>query len=154
MTITQEQAHTIARETMDNWGLGQWRYTLDNAVRRNGACFHGQKRISMSRKVLEAMTMEQFMNTLHHEIAHALVGPGHGHDAVWRDMHYTLGGNGRRCSQVDTSHIVPKWLGTCPNGHTISRHRLTKRAKNGSCPKCSPVFNEAYKFEWTELIPA
>lgn len=154
MTITPVEAHTIARETMAKHGLTGWTYTLDNAVRRSGQCNHRTRTISMSRKIIVAMDTEQFMNTLHHEIAHALVGPGHGHDQVWRDMHYALGGNGRRQSQVDTTHITPKWLGTCPSGHTISRHRLTKRAKNGSCPKCSNVFNKAYMFNWTELVPA
>lgn len=151
MTITPAQAHIIARETMAKHGLTGWTYSLDNAVRRSGVCYHQKRRISMSRKVLEGMDMVQFMNTLTHEIAHALVGPGHGHDGVWRTKHYELGGNGYRQSRVDTSHIVPKWLGTCPNGHTISRHRLTARSRNGSCPTCSPVFNPNFKFKWTEV---
>lgn len=34
------------------------------------------------------------MDTVAHEVAHALVGPAHGHDAVWRRKAVELGGSG------------------------------------------------------------
>lgn len=149
MTITPAQARTIARENMDKHGLTDWKYTLDNAVTRAGQCRHRSKIIGMSRKVIDVMTMDEFMNTLTHEIAHALVGPGHAHDDVWRRMHLSLGGNGRTTSEIGVK-VIHKWLGTCPNGHTVRRHRLTQFARNGSCPKCHPRFNPDYRFQWTE----
>lgn len=149
MTITPIQAHTIARETMSKHGLTGWNYPLDRAVNRSGACFYRQKRISMSAKIIAGMTEKEFMNTLLHEIAHALVGEDHGHDHAWRTKHYELGGNGRRQSQIAVK-VPPAWVGVCPNGHRITRHRLTQKAKGGSCPRCAPTFSRDYMFTWTK----
>lgn len=38
----------------------------------------------------------EFLNTVRHEIAHVIVGLGHGHDEVWREMALRLGCNGKQ----------------------------------------------------------
>ena len=45
-------------------------------------------------------------DTILHEMAHALVGQVHGHDAVWQAQ--VLGCSGRRCHDVQLA-FLEKW---------------------------------------------
>lgn len=74
-----------------------WRLHFDRANRRFGQCNYTLKQINLSRPLVhlnEAKTVEA---TIRHEIAHALVGPGHSHDAAWRRMAIRCGDDGKRC---------------------------------------------------------
>lgn len=59
-----------------------WRFEFDAAERRFGCCFYVKKLITISRVLTELNSEEQFLDTLRHEIAHAIAGfkAGHGHD--------------------------------------------------------------------------
>ena len=39
------------------------------------------------------------------------------------------------------------WLGTCPGGHTLERHRRPERVL--TCGLCSSVFDLAHVYTWT-----
>ena len=43
------------------------------------------------------------VDTLLHEIAHAIVGPGHAHDAVWQTAARRIDCKAKRCSTVTHS---------------------------------------------------
>jgi predicted SprT family Zn-dependent metalloprotease len=102
----------------------------------------------------EHLSPEKQMNTITHEIAHALVGHVHGHDHVWRRKHLELGGDGRTCSDMEfdetTKKKVFKYLGKCPNGHTVTRAARSEKMYILSCSRCSPVYNPLYMFTWTQ----
>jgi predicted SprT family Zn-dependent metalloprotease len=79
-----QQALDLAAVLMDEHGLAGWSVTLDHARRRAGQCDYTNKRISLSRHYVRHAEDSHIRDTILHEIAHALVGPKHGHDAVWR----------------------------------------------------------------------
>lgn len=140
------QAVALATAMLREHGLHDWRAVLDNARTRAGLCNHTRREISLSKPLLgrgEASTRD----TILHEIAHALVGPDHGHDAVWRRQHLELGGDGKRCFE-HTDDTSP-WVGTCAHGKQIPRYRAPKRTHGWRC-RCpqgsSPVV-------WTERNP-
>lgn len=148
----------VTRALMDHYGLESVKLEWSSSRRRIGTTYsyHNQPayKISLSRPLFAHMTPEERMNTITHEIAHAIVGCGHGHDYVWELKHRELGGDGKRCSTLELSADVEakiyKWTGRCPNGHTQSRAARSEKMFRTSCAKCSPYFNPEYKFVWTQ----
>ena len=57
-------------------------------------------------------SLDQVRDTILHEIAHALVGPGHGHDAVWKRKCREVGARPERCGQADMPE--GRWRGFVP----------------------------------------
>ena len=112
--------------------LTDWRLTLDHARRRAGQCDYHNKVISLSRHYVRYADKDHIKDTLLHEIAHALVGPRHGHDAVWRQKAREIGCTATRCHNLEFSHA--KWIMRCPNGcFEVTRHR---RKSNMVCATC------------------
>jgi hypothetical protein len=143
------QAERQARKLMLDHGLYGWNFKWDNAARRFGCCDYSTHTISLSKRLTVQRDEAAVLNTILHEIAHALT-PGHGHDAVWRRKAISIGCNGKRCSD-DPVEIKPNWLGKCPNGHVeaqrLRRPRATARPM--SCSKCNPrQFDERYVIKW------
>lgn len=60
--------------------------------------------ITLSKKIwsFEENSLEEFKNTIIHEVAHVLVGNAHGHDATWRAMALKLGCNGEQYHELRT----------------------------------------------------
>ena len=112
----------LATELMDAHGLVGWRIKLDHARRRAGQCDYVNKIISLSRLYVRHADIEHIRDTILHEIAHALVGPRHGHDAVWRQKAREIGCTATRYH--DLSFARARWVMTCPNGcFSVERHR-------------------------------
>lgn len=114
------------------YGLSDWRLVLDNARRRAGQCDYQNKTISLSRHYVRYAERDHIEDTLLHEIAHALVGPHHGHDIIWRQKAREIGCTATRCHTLNFSEA--KWIMKCPNGcFAVERHR---RKSNLVCMKC------------------
>ena len=112
----------LATKLMDAHGLVGWRIKLDHARRRAGQCDYTNKIISLSRLYVRHADIDHIRDTILHEIAHALVGPRHGHDAVWRQKAREIGCSAARCHSL--SFARAKWVMTCPNGcFSVERHR-------------------------------
>lgn len=92
------QARTLAIDLMNLHNLIGWRFRYDRAVRRLGYTQYGSKTISLSRALTVLNDEPQVKNTILHEIAHALLGAGHGHNNVWRSKAISIGCNGQRCT--------------------------------------------------------
>ncbi len=128
-------------------GLSGWHLALDHAKRRAGACRFESRTISVSRHLMALYDEEQVRDTLLHEIAHALVGPRHGHDAAWRSTALAIGCSGSRLVSPDAPRAPAPWRGTCARGHTYDRHRRPTRPT--SCSRCDPRFNVDHLLRWT-----
>ena len=122
----------LATELMDAHGLVGWRIKLDHARRRAGQCDYTHKTISLSRLYIRHASTDHIRDTILHEIAHALVGPRHGHDAVWRQKAREIGCTATRCH--DLSFARARWVMTCPNGcFSVERHRKKSGLVCASC---------------------
>jgi hypothetical protein len=126
---------------MDEHGLQSWTFKFDRARTRAGQCVYGPRVISLSTWLLERRSYDESLNTITHEIAHALVGVRHDHDLVWRKQHIALGGDGARCFQFNSYADAP-WIGTCAHGKESGMFRRPKNLHGWRC-KCpqgsSPV---------------
>ncbi len=141
------EAATMGRRLLGEHGLGDWTLVFDRAKRRAGVCRPGVKQIGLSAPLTRLHPEEEVRDTLLHEIAHALVGPSHGHDKVWRAVARRIGCTGERCVSAEAPAIEGDWVGTCPAGHRVTRHRRPQRP--ASCRDCSPRFDLAHLFGWT-----
>ena len=126
----------MATKLMQEYGLVGWRVKLDHARRRAGQCDYNTKVISLSRLYARNADKNHICDTILHEIAHALVGPNHGHDAVWRQKAREIGCTATRCHTLNFAKA--RWQMKCPNGcFLIERHR---RKFGLICAKCkTPV---------------
>ena len=122
----------LATELMAAHGLVGWRIKLDHARRRAGQCDFTNKTISLSRLYVRHADIDHIRDTILHEIAHALVGPRHGHDAVWRQKAREIGCSATRCHSL--SFARARWVMTCPNGcFSVERHRKKSGLICASC---------------------
>ena len=122
----------LARSEMDKNGLLEWKLDLDHAKVRAGACFFREKKISFSRNFIKNSSHSEVYDTILHEIAHALVGPKHGHDVVWKNMAKKLGCSAKRCHTLEFSDY--KWIRYCKN--SCWEQKTHRRKSNLICKKC------------------
>jgi len=145
-----KEAQIVAERLMEQHGLMAkgWAFAWDSASRRAGCVDFRKRKITLSRMITEANPRTHLVDTMLHEIAHALVGPGHGHDKVWKAMARGIGCTGDRCFTKETRRPPGKWVGICPAcGCSHARQRLTGCAV--SCGKCSPnKFNLKFLLKW------
>jgi len=129
-----------------------WSFDFDRATRRAGQCDFGRKRITVSRHLADRFDDDAIHQTLLHEVAHALAGPGIGHGAVWRRIAHELGYVGGRTHDGPIADDRARWRGACPGGHEFVRFRRPQR--DLSCGRCSRGFSRAALITWHELKPA
>jgi len=140
-------AHEMGTELLARHGLVGWTVTFDDAKRRAGVCRYGERVIGLSAPLTRLSAPEAVRDTLLHEVAHALAGPEHAHDAVWAATAAAIGGTAQRCLPEDAPRVTAPWLGVCPAGHTHERHRRPERV--AACATCSSAFSVDHLLEWT-----
>ena len=141
-----ERAYRMGDELLRRHGLAGWSLVFDNAKRRAGVCQYDVKVIGLSAPLTRLHPAEEVRDTLLHEIAHALTGPEHSHDAVWAARARAIGGTAARCLPEDAPRVAAPWLGVCPAGHTVERHRRPERVM--ACSRCSRTFSGNHLLEW------
>ena len=124
-----------------------WTFAFDRATTRAGLCDHRTKRISVSRHFAERFDDDEIHQTLLHEVAHALAGPRAGHGPRWKAIAADLGYVGKRLVDTPIAKDLAPWVGRCPSGHEIYRHR--RPSKPTSCAQCSRRYDPRFTFEWT-----
>lgn len=141
------EARRLATGLMRRHGLTGWRLVFDNAKTRAGICRAVPREIGLSRVLTQLHTEAEVRDTILHEIAHALVGPVHGHDPVWRAKALEIGCSALRCVPGTAPRAVGPWVGVCPTGHRTTRHRQPTRVQ--SCGQCSRSFDPGTLLDWT-----
>ena len=141
------KAVAMGRALLREHGLEDWTVVTDRAKTRAGVCRFRTRQIGISEPLTRISPEDEVRDTLLHEIAHALVGPSHGHDAVWRARAVSIGCSGERCTPADAPRVPGDWVGRCPNGHEQMRYRAPRRPR--SCGRCSRRFDPALLPTWT-----
>jgi predicted SprT family Zn-dependent metalloprotease len=103
----------LARGLMHKHGLKKWHFKFDHSTRRAGCCNYHDRRISISFALACRASDEDIRDTLLHEIAHALVGKKHNHDAVWKAKARQIGCTGERTHKLQFS--PPRYSVRCEN---------------------------------------
>lgn len=136
LSVTRaSEIHKLARRLMAIHGLGDWTFAFNRRKRAMGYCYCGIKTIELSVYFVESNPEEVIRDTLLHEIAHALVGPEHGHDEVWKAKCREVGAKPERYG----SAVMPlgRWRAQCHCcGKRFHRHRKPKRLQGWYCLHC------------------
>lgn len=138
-----KQLTETAAQQLAEHGLTGWAFELSGAKRRLGVCKYRKKRIEISEYYARNNPAEAVLDTLLHEIAHALAGPEAKHGPAWKAVAIRIGATPRACDDSPDTVIQPgNWQTTCP-GCNKTHHRY-KRPKVLSgyrckCPARSPL---------------
>ncbi len=113
-----------------------WRFRFETATGRAGICRYTTRTIALSVSYVLRAPWDDIRDTLLHEVAHAIVGPGHAHDAVWQTAARRIRCTANRCSTV--AHSRKRWVGECPTCRDRwFRQRLTEKVRQRAiCPRC------------------
>ncbi|UMO76361.1 SprT-like protease [Streptomyces phage Tomas] len=143
------RAERLARSLMWEYGLipNGWDFAWNRQVGVFGLCHYERYTIYLSKVLTPQLTVAQTENIIRHEIAHALVGPSHGHDEVWRHQARLIGCTGNT-TEAYKAVVKPKWQAKCPVGnHLVGRPRHRRVLKNS--PVCS---KHRRPVTWASLI--
>jgi predicted SprT family Zn-dependent metalloprotease len=122
-----------------------WTFRLSNRKRAVGTCIHDEKVIEVSKYYIESHP-DEIEDTIRHEIAHALVGPGHGHDYVWRRKCVEVGANPTRTTDQAVfggqyNYTVGCNNDDCTHHWEAGKHRLKQAYMRYHCKWCKgPLF--------------
>jgi hypothetical protein len=95
-----QRAEMLMSDLMKYYGLTDWTFTFDRSLTRLGYCQHKIKAISLGKHATLVNSEVEVLNTAMHEIAHALVGSRHGHDAIWKAKTKEIGCTGERLGHI------------------------------------------------------
>lgn len=84
--------------------LAGWRFEINRRLQTTlGRCDYRRRVIEIAEWVWTEGHADRVENTLLHELAHALVGPGRGHGRVWQSMARRVGARPERCARIPRS---------------------------------------------------
>ena len=110
------EAIELLEDLMEKHGLFRegWSYGIDKVRNQSrkyrllGSCHTEDKVIWLADTYVVRAHPSEVKETILHEIAHALVGPGHGHDAVWKACAKRIGSEGEEISyKPELPAVIP-----------------------------------------------
>ncbi len=125
----------VAEELIQQHGLRGWSFQFDGAQKRAGACAFNTKVISLSRLYCLKVGDAQVRDTILHEIAHALAGPKHNHDATWKRIARSIGCTADRCHTVEFAPA--KHIASC--SRCGWHQKKNRRLHGGVCRTCGQL---------------
>ena len=110
-----KQLEVIAHQEMTRHGLHGWTFGLADTKRRLGVCNYRTKRIEIAEYYARNSPPEMVLDTLLHEIAHAIAGHAARHGPAWKAVASRLGATPRACESTNRAVTKPgDWQATCP----------------------------------------
>lgn len=144
------EAQDLAIMTMEKHGLNDWLFDWSRAKTFLGLCSYNKQTIYLSKPLTEVNTVETMTDTIMHEIAHALVGPGKGHGPEWKAMAVALGAD-PRSAQKGAIPAPKKYYSIHHCGRKYSRDRLpTSRRYCTHCWNMSGSDREFSLLTWVD----
>lgn len=134
-----DEVARYAQQMLRQHGLARWSFQFDAGTRRAGSCQYDTRVITLSTEYARYLACRsgkalnaEIQDTLLHEIAHALVGKQHNHDAVWQAKAREIGCSSARCH--DVRFTPPRYIMKCANGCWVAT--AERRRRNLVCSRC------------------
>jgi predicted SprT family Zn-dependent metalloprotease len=136
LSLRAMQTYALAYALLARYGLHDWSFALNRRKSQMGLCLFDEKAIALSVHFIELNDDDAIRDTLLHEIAHALTGPGHGHDTIWKRTCVEVGAKPERLC-YDVNMPQGRWQATCGScGMLHHRHRRPKHRIGWHCRHC------------------
>lgn len=88
-------------------GLHDWSVKINGRLTKTlGRCSYHKKLIELSKTHVDQNQIHEIDDTIRHEIAHAMVGPGFGHGEIWKSAAMKLGAKPRSKNKVTIASDV------------------------------------------------
>lgn len=130
-----KEAEQLAIDLINQFGL-DFKFKWIRSNNYCGKCSYKKKEIQLSKSITELNNEEIVKDTILHEIAHALIGPNHGHNFVWKEKAIEIGCSGTRTASSFT--IIPYIYDlVCPKCGT--KWGYNKRSHRNYFCKCGEV---------------
>ncbi len=139
----EARARALMKQHLD---VSRWSFGWDNAKRRAGLCNYTESKITISKYLVMAHSVDESLQVVLHEIAHALSGKKEGHGKKWLATANSIGYRAERFTGTEIAREVAPWRGQCPVGHEHFRYRKPTRPL--SCGLCSRSFSTASLITW------
>jgi len=108
--MNRNEASQFCRTELNQHGLKDWKVRLNSNPDWPflGMCVHNDEAIILNAHHIDIHPHAEVINTIRHEIAHALVGSGNGHNSVWETKAREIGcDNTLPCSHLDIpAHVI------------------------------------------------
>lgn len=86
-----DDVFAFATRLLREYGLNDWHVKLGSGKKLLGSCNYSNKTIKISKFHIMHSSKEDILDTVKHEVAHAVVGPGHGHGPIWKAAAIKIG---------------------------------------------------------------
>jgi predicted SprT family Zn-dependent metalloprotease len=127
----------MAKDCLIHHGLAQqgWIVAWNNRKRSMGRCVYRTKSIELSRPVAALNNEDEMLDTVLHEIAHALAGYEANHNRTWKICAMSVGARPQHCGGSKVIHVPGKFQAVCPAcSKTFNRHRKPNPLRMSRCP--------------------
>lgn len=128
----KSQALELATQLMTDNNIGHWTLKVRAGTSYLAQTTFNKTIITLGKNFIIKSTKEEFVGTVYHEIAHALVGPGPGHGRVFKNKCYEISGD-MKCGNTGHNVLAGKFLIECPNCGCKSS---SNRSDIGKCKTC------------------
>ncbi len=143
--MTQAEIMAYAMNLLSEHRLYAWSFKFDNHKRRFGVCNYREQYIGVSWAVAQLNKDADIIDTIRHEIAHALT-PGADHTRRWKLAAMACGARPETCAAKHVIQVPGRWQYPCPCGVTYNRYKrpTTRPGAKYVCPSCRRVIT------WTD----
>lgn len=143
-----EQLKATAAQELKKHGLHGWKFGLSNTRRRLGVCKYRVKRIEIAEYYARHSPPESVLDTLLHEIAHAIAGPAAKHSPRWKAVAVRLGATPKSCETSGQAVVQPgDWQATCSSCRKTVH--LYRRPRSLTGYRCRCEARSPLTFEYT-----
>lgn len=143
-----KELETLALRELKRNGLHDWTFGLARTRRRLGVCKYREKRIEIAAYYATHSPEESVIDTLLHEIAHAIAGPAAGHGPRWKAVAVRLGATPRSCETSGLAVVMPgDWQASCPACKRVAH--LYRRPRSLTGYRCRCEARSPLTFEYT-----
>jgi len=142
--VNVQQTKDLTVKLLTHFGLYAkgWTFILGHEKELLGQCSYQAKTIKISKHLIGQGTDYEITDTVLHEIAHALVGGGHGHNCVWRAKCREIGAQPKQYADSLSYEVPHKYEIQCQTHGTIAkRHRKLKKGmlQRTFCRDCGRI---------------
>lgn len=142
--MNTQDAKALAYAEMKKWELLQrgWKFKWSYGFRVFGYCSSKRKEIALSMRLTKINDEAEVLDTIRHEIAHALDYIHHGkmgHGPTWRAWCLKTGANPKRTySAEEVQQPKMKYTLRCASCGNESQRARMRKTQRFSCAKCAP----------------